>query len=394
MRKGFIFVVILLLVAVWGWNRYGYLLTSYKNQPPKSQVDTKPTPLVPSQSDPKLDFVNLPPGFSISYFASNIPGARSLTLGSHGTVYVGTRNQNVVYALEDQDQNGVAENRYVIASGLNTPNGVAYHNGDLYVAELGRIIKFKDIDNNYQSNPKYEVVTTDLPSDTHHGWKYLSVGPDQKLYVAIGMPCNTCEKPEIYGTIVRFNLDGSGKTIIARGIRNSVGFDWNPKDNSLWFTDNGRDNLGDDLPGDELNRLSSEGAHFGFPYCHAGTTADPQFGKGKDCNAYIAPATVLGPHVAALGIEFYQGDMFPAEYQNKLLIAEHGSWNRKTPIGYRVTAVDINGSTSSNYRPLFDGWLGSGEKVSGRPVDLLELQDGSLLISDDYAGALYRITYQ
>lgn len=391
-----LFGLALLFIGFWGWNEYGYLVTSYKNWPPNEAVNTEPTSLkVPDTTDPKLAHLKLPPGFMITYFSSDVPGARSLAKGSAGTIYVGSRPQGVVYALEDSNQDGTAENRYVIASGLNSPNGVAYLNGDLYVAEIHRIIKFSGIDSTFKDKPKPTVVYDKLPRDEHHGWKYLSIGPDNKLYVAIGVPCNVCDNGDPYGTILRLNLDGSDPTIVARGIRNSVGFDWNPKDGSLWFTDNGRDNMGDDVPPDELNKVGGN-IHFGFPYCHAGTIPDPSFGKGKNCSDYIAPTSTLGPHVAALGMKFYEGSMFPPEYKNKVLIAEHGSWNRKVPIGYRVTMLDINGDTSSNYTPLFTGWLGEGKgsKVTGRPVDLLELDDGSLLISDDYSGAVYRVTYK
>jgi len=394
MRKGFIFVAILLLIGLWGWSKYGTYFNLFRNTPPSGVIDVAPTAITPSVSDPKLNYLELPSGFNIQYFADNVPGARSLTRGASGTVYVGTRPQGVVYALEDENLDGVADKRYVVANDLNSPNGVAYMGGDLYVAEISRIIKFEGIDTTYQNKPEYKIVYDKLPSDAHHGWKYLSIGPDNKLYVAIGMPCNVCEAGEIYGTILRLNLDGSNPTIVARGIRNSVGFDWDPVDDSLWFTDNGRDNLGEDIPPDELNRVGAENLNFGFPYCHAGIILDPVFGKGKNCGDFVAPASVLGPHVAALGMKFYTGNMFPPQYRNKILIAEHGSWNRKVPIGYRVSTVDVTRDKSSNYSQFITGWLATNGKITGRPVDILELDDGSILISDDFAGAVYRVTYR
>ncbi len=394
MNRRWFVIVLLILLALLGWRKYGYLLQSAQNLAPRtsSLPDASLAPATVS-TDSELGYVHLPPGFHLSYFAKGVPGARSLTVGAEGTVYVGTRNQGVVYALPDADHDGRADSRYIVASKLNSPNGVAYTNGDLYVAEISRIIKFPDIAHSYAQKPPFSIVYDQLPKDTHHGWKYLAVGPDNRLYVPIGAPCNACERADPYAALARLDLDGSNFAVIARGIRNTVGFAWNPADDSLWFTDNGRDNLGDDVPGDELNRLSPKGANFGFPYCHAGTILDPQFGQGKDCTDYVSPAQVLGPHVAALGMKFYQGSMFPPEYRGKVFIAEHGSWNRQTPIGYRVSTVDINGDSASNYQTFADGWLGANGKASGRPVDVLELPDGSLLISDDFAGAVYRITH-
>lgn len=392
--KKILIIALLLFASTWVWSRYGYLINNLNNIPNNTKIDLSPTNIKISPSDPLLDYINLPSGFNISYFANEVPGARSLTLGKENTVYVGTRDKGVVYAMEDKNQDGVAEIRYVVASDLNAPNGVAYINGDLYVAEATRIIKFSNIDSTYDSGPDYSVIYSNFPDERQHSWKYLAAGPDNKLYVSIGMPCNVCEKFDPFGSIMQINIDGSSPTIIARGIRNSVGFDWNPLDQSLWFTDNGRDSMGDDIPGDELNRISKNNENFGFPYCHAGSILDPVYGKSKSCSDYASPATVLGPHVAALGAKFYRGNMFPDIYNNKIFIAEHGSWNRKEPIGYRISTVDIQGDKATNYKTFAEGWLDKDDKTKGRPVDMLELSDGSLLISDDFAGVIYRITYQ
>lgn len=378
-----ILALVFLLTVFYAWYNYGYLLQSAKNAVKPSAVQDTPLDLkTNSTGEAALSYLHLPAGYSLTYFAKDVPGARSLALGKDGVVYVGTRPEGVVYALEDSDHDGVAEKRYVVASGLNNPNGVAYADGTLYVAEIGRIIKFAGIDETYQSKPSYSVVYDQLPQDAHHGWRYLAIGPDHRLYVGIGAPCNVCKVEGPYGTIARLNQDGTGFEVIARGIRNTVGFDWNPEDVSLWFTENGRDLLGEDVPPDELNQLRDLGEHFGFPYCHAGDILDPKYGQGKDCLSYAAPSLTLSPHSAALGMKFVDG---------QILIAEHGSWNRKVPIGYRVMSVDIQSGVVSNYRVLVDGWLGPDGKASGRPVDILVHEDGAILISDDFAGAIYRL---
>lgn len=337
--------------------------------------------------------INLPPGFQIAYFAQNIQNARSLALGANGTVFVGSRQAGNVYALVDRDSDGQAEQMFTIASGLNSPNGVAVYADDLYVAEIGRIIRFDAIEANLAAPPAPVIVNQEFPSDTWHGWKYLRVGPDGYLYTAVGAPCNVCEISGLYGALTRLRPDGSGLEVYARGIRNTVGFDWHPQTGELWFTDNGHDALGDDLPPDELNHAPQPGLHFGFPACHGSTILDPEFGAGQSCADFMAPAIALGPHVAALGMRFYTGDLFPAEYQNQIFIAEHGSFARSTPIGYRITLVRLTDGQATAYEPFADGWLQNGE-VLGRPVDLLILPDGSLLVSDDTANAIYRIRYQ
>ena len=340
-----------------------------------------------------LDLISLPDGFRIEIFADNVPDARSLALSDNGTVFVSTRNNGSVYALVDADGDGAADLRHVLAEGLTMPNGVAFRDGALYVAEVSRVWRFDDIESRLDDPPEPVLITDRFPTDTWHGWKYIAFGPDGKLYIPVGAPCNVCERDEPFSTITRMNADGSDFEIVARGVRNTVGFDWHPETGELWFTDNGRDMMGDDIPPDELNRLSVVGQHFGFPYFHGGVIPDPRFGDGLDSEDYRSPVQNLGPHVAALGMEFYDGDSFPEEYRGHVFIAEHGSWNRTNKIGYRVTLVRLdNEGNAVSYEPFAEGWL-QGEESWGRPVDLQILPDGSLLVSDDQAGAVYRITY-
>lgn len=340
-----------------------------------------------------IDQIKLPEGFSISVYSEKIPGARSLALGINGTLFVGSRKEGTVYALPDQDRDGIPEEVLLIASSLNSPNGVAMLDGDLYVAEISRILKFENIEENLENPPEPQIVLDTLPKDTHHGWKYIAFGPDGKLYVPVGAPCNVCEKSdERYASILRMNPDGSDLEVFAKGIRNTVGFDWLPDTKELWFTDNGRDWLGNDAPADELNHAPDKGMHFGFPYCHSTNTLDPIYGRGKNCSDYTLPEIELGPHVAALGMKFYTGNEFPEEYRNQIFIAEHGSWNRNPPIGYRVTLARLEGNKAVSYEPFAEGWL-QGGNAWGRPVDVLVMPDGSLLVTDDLAGAVYKISY-
>lgn len=349
------------------------------------------TPFLPVSAESVVQEITLPPGFTIELFAAHVPGARSMARSPSGTLYVGTRNQGKVYAIPDNNHDLKADRIITIASGLNMPNGVAFRNGNLYVAEIGRILRFDDIEQHLDNPPTPTVVTDDYPKDGHHGWKFIAFGPDGKLYVPVGIPCNVC-RPEnpLYGTITRINPDGSGQEIFAHGVRNSVGFDWAPRTKELWFTDNGRDWLGDNRPPDELNHAPNAGMHFGFPYCHGSSIEDPEY--GTDCSQYTPPAQELGPHVAALGMRFYHGRQFPERYRHGLFIAEHGSWNRKVPIGYRVTFVSLKDSTPVSYEVFAKGWLKEGV-ASGRPVDIEILPDGSMLVSDDKGGRIYRITY-
>ena len=342
-----------------------------------------------AQSGPNLADITLPEGFSIQIWADNVPNARSLALGEQGTVFVSTRRDGRVYALAPSESG--APTVKTLADGLRMPNGVAFRDGDLYVAENHRIIRFDDIESNLDSIPHPEVVIDTLLRERHHGWRYIDFGPDDKLYIALGAPCNVCERAGS-ANISRMNPDGSDQEIYADGVRNSVGFTWHPDSGELWFTDNGRDMLGDDTPPGELNRAPIAGMHFGFPYCHGSDVADPEYGSRRSCEEFEPPAQELGPHVAPLGVIFYTGDMFPAEYRNQALIAEHGSWNRSRKIGYRVSLVRMDDNLPNAYEVFADGWL-QGEEVSGRPVDLLQLADGSVLLSDDQNGVIYRISY-
>jgi glucose/arabinose dehydrogenase len=342
-----------------------------------------------------LSRIELPKGFEISVFTDAVPNARSLALGERGTVFVGTRTDGRVYAVVDADQDGRGETVHTLAEGLNMPNGVAFKDGALWVAEVSRLRRFDGIEASLAQPPAPKVVYEDLPKERHHGWKFIAFGPDGKLYVPVGAPCNICEpEDERYASILRMNSDGGGREVFAHGVRNTVGFDWHPATGVLWFTDNGRDMLGDDLPPDELNRAPEPGLHFGYPYCHGGDLPDPYFGEGHKCSSYTPPAQRLGPHVAALGMRFYTGRGFPPEYRNQIFLAEHGSWNRSEPIGYRVSLVRLDGSKVASYETFAEGWLGDDGKAWGRPVDVLVMPDGALLVSDDRAGAIYRITWR
>jgi glucose/arabinose dehydrogenase len=340
-----------------------------------------------------LDSIQLPAGFHLSIFAK-VPNARSLAWGSNGTLFVGNRDQDKVYAVVDQNKDGKADSVYVIDENLTMPCGVAFRDGSLYVAEVSRILRYDNIETRLSNPPDPVVVYDKFPTETHHGWKFIAFGPDGKLYVPVGAPCNVCEqKDSIFATITRMNPDGTGVEIYAKGIRNSVGFDWKPDTKELWFTDNGRDNMGDDIPNCELNYAPRAGMHFGFPYCHQGNTPDPEFGKNHKCEDYTPPAQLMGPHVAPLGMRFYTGNMFPAEYKNKIFIAQHGSWNRSIPIGYRVMTATLEGNKVVKYEPFATGFL-QGTKVLGRPVDVIVAEDGAILVSDDEKGLIYRISYK
>ena len=334
--------------------------------------------------------LKLPKGFKIEVYASGIANARSLRIGDKGTVFVSNRLLDKVYAIVDR--NGKREAK-VIASGLDRPNGLAFHNGTLYIAEGTQISKLEKIEDNLDNPPKPVVIYSDFLNHQSHGWKFMGLGPDNKLYVNVGSPCNICEPPETNGQIRRINLDGSGAEVVARGVRNSVGFDWHPVTKELYFTDNGRDWLSEDLPEDELNRVTKIGQHFGFPYCHQGTFTDREMGWGRSCDEFEKPVALLGPHSAALGMRFYTGNMFPAEYRNAIFIARHGSWNRTKKIGGDVVVAKLNkdGSVKS-MEPFLTGFLQNNDYI-GRPVDVQVMKDGSLLVSDDYAGAVYRVTY-
>lgn len=343
--------------------------------------------------DLPLDTLELPPGFEIEVYAL-VDNARSLTLSPNGVLYVGNRSGDSVYAVVDRDGDQVGDRVYEIASGLRMPNGVAWRQGDLYVAEVSRILRFPGIDERLEDPPEPVVVTDDYPTDRHHGWKFIAFDPAEEwLYVPVGAPCNVCD-PEnpIYSTITRIRPDGSGREIYASGVRNTVGFDWQPGTGDLWFTDNGRDMMGDDVPPDELNRAPRKGMDFGFPHCHGRNVRDPELGHQGACEQQTPPAAELDAHVAALGIRFYTGEMFPADYRGDAFFAEHGSWNRSVPIGYRVMRARIDGGRVEAVEPFAEGWL-QGREDWGRPVDVEVMPDGALLVSDDEAGAIYRISY-
>jgi glucose/arabinose dehydrogenase len=355
----------------------------------------------PPPQKPSLDSIKLPPGFVIDVYASGVQNARQMALGDKGTLFVGSMQAGRVHAVVDKDGDQKADQVHTIAQGLSMPSGVAFRNGSLYVAEINRVTRYDDIESRLENPPQPMVVNDTFPADRHHGWKFIAFGPDGLLYVPIGAPCNICERDNpIYGTITRMKPDGSGREVFASGVRNSVGFDWHPGTKELWFTDNGRDALGDDVPPDELNHAPKPGLHFGFPYCHAGEIPDPEFGK-RPCADFQPPAQKLGPHVAAIGMRFYTGTMFPAEYRNQIFIAEHGSWNRSQPLGYRVSVVTLEGSKAVSYRTFAEGWLEEGARGRGgvgpnwgRPADVLVMPDGALLVSDDRGGTIYRISYR
>jgi glucose/arabinose dehydrogenase len=350
------------------------------------------TGLLPS-SAAELNELTLPPGFRIAVYAGDVPNARQMALGPPGVVFVGSRSEGKVYAVVDRDGDNRADQVHMIARGLDQPSGVAYRDGALYVAAVSRILRFRDVAKDLTHPPKPEVVSDAYPTDAHHGWKFIAFGPDGKLYVPVGAPCNVCAPPgPLHATITRLELTGGRPEVLARGVRNSVGFDFDPATGDLWFTDNGRDWLGDEQPPDELNHLTKVGEHFGFPFCHGNGIRDPEHNGGRSCAEFTPPARDLGPHVAAIGMRFYTGRMFPEKYRGGIFIAEHGSWNRSTPIGYRVTFVKIENGRATSYEPFAAGWL-KGSTASGRPADVLVMPDGALLVSDDKAGRIYRISY-
>ena len=316
-----------------------------------------------------------------------------MALSPAGTLFVGTRRAGRVYVIRDKDRDGKADEVSVIAEGMNSPNGVPFRNGSLYVAEINRVLRYDNIENRLGKPPAPVIVNDKLPRDLHHGWKFIRFGPDGRLYVPVGAPCNICEPGEPYASILRFSETGDSWEVFARGVRNSVGFDWHPETKELWFTDNGRDQLGDDLPPDELNHAPRKGMHFGYPYCHGKSIPDPEFGRNKNCRSFTPPAVELGPHVAFLGMRFYAGKMFPPKYRGRIFIAEHGSWNRSVPYGYRVRVVRVEKGRLARYEDFAAGWLRGGV-AWGRPVDIQVMPDGAILVSDDYVGAIYRISYR
>ncbi len=355
-----------------------------------SQLAPIPQPPAPTPaSEIPVDKIKVPAGFKVELWASGINNARTMTWGDKGTLFVGSRVAGQVYAIVDK---GGTREVKVIAKGLELPNGTAFKDGTLYVAEISKIWKFENIEANLD-NPQPKLVYDTLPKDQPHGWKYLAFGPDGKLYFNIGAPCNICLPPDTHANISRINPDGTGFEYVAHGVRNSVGFDFHPVTKQLYFATHGRDWLGDDSPSDRLDVVTKKGQHFGYPFCHAGDTLDPEFGKGKSCNDYVKPILKTGPHIAGNGVEFYTGSMFPPEYKNRIFLAQRGSWNRTKKIGFRVAMVTLDAKGGvAKYEPFAEGWL-QGDQIWGRPVYTRMMKDGSLLISDDYAGAIFRVSY-
>ncbi|HNB80327.1 MAG TPA: sorbosone dehydrogenase family protein [Rhodocyclaceae bacterium] len=344
----------------------------------------------PAQNPP-IERLKLPPGFALEVWA-RVPEPRAMTLGADRTLFVGSRGAGKVHAIKF-DETLRAGAVSTVAEGLDMPVGVAFRDSALYVSSIGRILRYDGIEAKLASPPRPAVVSDRFPGDKHHGWKFIAFGPDGKLYVPVGAPCNICDRDaDGYANIMRMNPDGSQLEVYARGVRNSVGFDWHPQTKALWFTDNGRDWMGDDQPSCELNHAPKPGMHFGYPFCHAGTIPDPEFGSRRKCGEFTPPAANLGPHVAPLGMRFYAGTQFPADYRDRIFIALHGSWNRAKKSGYQVVTARLDGDRVVAVEPFITGWL-QGESNWGRPADVLVLPDGSLLVSDDQANAIYRVRY-
>ncbi|HWE41837.1 MAG TPA: PQQ-dependent sugar dehydrogenase [Gemmatimonadaceae bacterium] len=345
----------------------------------------------------------VPKGFHVDIYADKVENARQMALGPKGTLFVGTRTAGKVYAVVDSNGDQKADRVIVLASGLNQPNGIAVRDGALYVATAERVVRYDDVEEHLDSLPAPVVVRDSLPNPgTGHSWKTIAFGPDGLLYMSVGAPCNVCVSGPMVSAILRMKPDGSNMEVFAEGVRNSVGLAWHPVTKELWFTDNGRDRMGDDVPSDELNVAWKPGLHFGFPYCHQGDVKDPEFGAQRACATTVRPARKLGAHVAALGLTFYTGKMFPARYRNAAIIAQHGSWNRSSPSGYRVMVARTNGRRVTSYEPLVEGFIPSGSPggweagraAIGRPAAVLQLPDGSILISDDTGNRILRVTYK
>jgi len=372
----------------------GLILLSNTNPPVTKINDGSVAAITRASAGLPLDKIKMPAGFTISVYAE-VAGARSMATSPSGTLFVGTQRPGKVYAVKDTDGDNVADKKWEIASGMNNPNGVALKNGALYVAEISKVTKFNDIEKNLAAPGKGEVIYDKFPTEWAHGWKYIAFGPDGKLYVPVGAPFNIGMPDDRHAAIFRMNDDGTGIEKFASGVRNTVGFTWSPTTKDLWFTDNGRDMLGDDVPFCELNTAPKAGMNFGYPYFHSGTIKDPEFGGTHEASEFTAPAQNLGAHVAPLGLKFYTGNMFPAEYKDQIFIAEHGSWNRTKKNGYRVSLVNTKDNKATGYETFASGWLDDDtQKVWGRPVDVLVLTDGSVLVSDDVAGVIYRISYK
>jgi glucose/arabinose dehydrogenase len=364
-------------------------------RPADNEAAAKLAPVAPPPIAAAVDKLptaklKVPAGFNIEVYAAGMANARSLAEGDKGTVFVGSRLVGNVYAIANKDGKRSVK---VLASGLHRPNGVAFRNGTLYIAELSKVSKIDKVEDSLDSPAKLTMIYDNLPKDEAHGWKFIAIGPDNKLYVPVGQPGNNVLHDDAHGQIRRMNLDGSGVEVVARGVRNTVGFDWNPETKQLYFTDNGRDWMSEDVPEDELNRVTKVGEHFGAPYCLQGNISDPEFGWGHSCSEFTPPVGLMGPHSASLGMRFYTGSMFPKSYKNAIIVARHGSWNRSKKVGGDVVVVKLNkDGTVKSMEPLITGFL-EDNKYIGRPVDVLQMKDGSLLVSDDWNGAVYRVTY-
>jgi glucose/arabinose dehydrogenase len=396
-------VVLIVTVLALGAMALGLPIAQAQQQPPPSWKQGQPaelatSPLSPHAQPPApkapgeiaVDKLKVPSGFKVSLWASGIHNARVMTWGDKGTLFVSSRVAGNVYAVVDKGGNREVK---TIAKGLNQPNGIAFKNGSLYIAEIHRITKMDGIEDKLDNPPTMTPVYETLPKDAPHGWKYLAFGPDGKLYFNIGAPCNICIPPDTHANISRVSPDGTGFEYFAHGVRNSVGFDWHPVTKELYFATHARDWLGEDVPSDRLDHAPRKGLHFGFPYCHQGDIPDPQFGKERPCGEFAPPLLKTGPHVAGNGVQFYTGSMFPAEYKNRMFLAQRGSWNRTQKSGFKVMMVTLRPGDVPKYETFAEGWL-EGDKFWGRPVYTQQMKDGSLLISDDYVGAIYRVTYQ
>jgi glucose/arabinose dehydrogenase len=337
-----------------------------------------------------VNALRLPRGFKIEVYASGVANARSLRVGDKGTVFAGTSLLDRVYAVVSRDGRPLVK---VVASGLYRPNGLAYKDGTLYIAELSQISKIEHVEDNLDDPAPPIVIYDDLPKEEANGWKFIAIGPDNRLYVPVGLPCNNCIAPDAYGQIRRINLDGTGAEVVAQGVRNTLGFDWHPVTRDLYFTDNGRDWLSEELPNDELNRVTTLGQHFGAPYCYEGDVPDQEFGWGRSCTEFVPPVAKMGPHAAVLGLRFYTGTMFPPDYRNAIFVARHGSWNKTVKTGGDVVVVRLNPNGSvRSVEPFLTGFIANNNYL-GRPVDVAMMKDGSLLVSDDWNGAIYRVSY-